>query len=71
MPTNNCKLSAGNHTNTWRCSTDLAHILIRDVEASVVCLVRCLDDDQSDEFLKLEDITHRYRKPCILDVKVS
>jgi hypothetical protein len=23
------------------------------------------------EFLKLEDITHRYRKPCILDVKVG
>ena len=41
----------------------------------IVCLdidwFCCLDDDQSDEFLKLEDITHRYKKPCILDVKVS
>ena len=32
--------------------------------------VHCLDDHESDEFLKLEDITHRYQHPCIMDVKV-
>ena len=30
-----------------------------------------LNDHHSDEFLKLEDITHRYKCPCIMDVKVS
>ena len=25
----------------------------------------------SDEYMKLEDITHRFRRPCIMDVKLG
>ena len=25
----------------------------------------------SDEFMKLEDITHKFRKPCIMDIKIG
>ena len=49
----------------------LVTLLVRtsalDSQAELTAYLDCVPE----EFLKLEDITHRFRRPCIMDVKLG
>ena len=57
----------------YKCTGNPSNLDILGAYESVLyafCVCGYLDTNQSDEFLKLEDITHRFKRPCIMDVKV-